>query len=83
MKNVHDQMEAHASAAIIAGHVRDGIRLGQKYNLPRRVLDAIPQHHGTMLIKYFYHKALSRAPPQTRTISGIQARSRRRRRTPY
>jgi hypothetical protein len=26
------------------------------------VLDAIPQHHGTMLIQYFYHKALQADP---------------------
>ncbi|HYO48598.1 MAG TPA: HDIG domain-containing protein [Chloroflexia bacterium] len=62
MGNVHDQMNPRASATIIAEHVLDGVRLGQKYNLPRRVLDAIPQHHGTMLIKYFYVKALQEDP---------------------
>jgi len=62
MSNVHDQMDPYASAEVIAQHVRDGIRLGQKYNLPRRVLDCIPQHHGTMLIKFFYHKALATNP---------------------
>jgi putative nucleotidyltransferase with HDIG domain len=61
-KNVHDELSPKVSAAIIAGHVRDGVRLGQKYKLPRRVLDAIPQHHGTMLIRYFYHKALEEDP---------------------
>jgi hypothetical protein len=62
MSNVHDEMDPHSSAAIIAEHVRDGVRLGQKNRLPRRVLDAIPQHHGTMLIKYFYYKALETNP---------------------
>jgi len=62
IRNVHDEMDPHASAKIIAEHVRDGIRLGQKYKIPRRVLDAIPQHHGTMLIKYFYYKALESDP---------------------
>jgi hypothetical protein len=62
MSNVHDQMDPYASADVIAQHVRDGIRLGQKYNLPNRVLDCIPQHHGTMLIKFFYHKALATDP---------------------
>jgi putative nucleotidyltransferase with HDIG domain len=62
MSNVHDELDPHASAAIIAEHVRDGVHLGQKGRLPRRVLDAIPQHHGTMLIKYFYHKALEANP---------------------
>lgn len=62
MRNVHDELDPHASAQIIAEHVRDGVRMGQKGKLPRRVLDAIPQHHGTMLIKYFYHKALEADP---------------------
>lgn len=62
MSNVHDQMDPRASATIIAEHVSDGIKLGQKYKLPRRVLDAIPQHHGTMLIKFFYHKAMQDDP---------------------
>ncbi len=60
--NIHDELDPWASAAIIARHVADGIALGQKNNLPRRVLDAIPQHHGTMLIKFFYYKALDLDP---------------------
>ena len=62
MKNVHDTLDPRESASIIAGHVRDGLELGRKHRLPRRVLDAIPQHHGTMLIQYFYHKALLNDP---------------------
>jgi putative nucleotidyltransferase with HDIG domain len=62
MKNVHDELPPRESAAIIAGHVTDGIELGRKSRLPKRVLDAIPQHHGTMLIKYFYVKALAEDP---------------------
>ncbi|HUP27267.1 MAG TPA: HDIG domain-containing protein [Chloroflexia bacterium] len=62
MANIHDELDPYASAAIIAEHVRDGMRLGRKYKVPRRVLDAIPQHHGTMLIKYFYHKAQQANP---------------------
>ena len=60
--NVHNDLSPWESARIIAQHVEDGVRLGQKSNLPRRVLDAIPQHHGTMLIKYFYYKALEQDP---------------------
>ena len=65
MANVHDQLHPKQSADIIMGHVRDGLRLGQKGRLPRRVLDSIPQHHGTMLVKYFYHKALEQDPTVT------------------
>jgi len=60
--NIHDELDPWESAQIIAQHVLDGVRLGQQAGLPRRVLDAIPQHHGTMLIKYFYYKALEQNP---------------------
>ena len=62
MNNIHDELDPHASAKIIADHVLDGVRLARKHRLPKRVIDAIPQHHGTMLIKYFYHKALQQDP---------------------
>jgi cyclic-di-AMP phosphodiesterase PgpH len=62
MKNIHDELDPRTSAYIISGHVRDGIELAKKHRLPRRVIDAIPQHHGTMLIKYFYHVALKQDP---------------------
>ena len=62
LSNLHEQMSPWESARIIALHVEDGIRLGEKGGLPKRVLDAIPQHHGTMLIKFFYYKALEQDP---------------------
>lgn len=62
MKNVHDTLDPRESANIIAGHVRDGIALARKHKLPGKVVDAIPQHHGTMLIRFFYHKAQQQDP---------------------
>lgn len=56
--NKHDRLSPLKSAAIIRNHVEDGIELGREYGLPQRILDFIPMHHGTMLIKYFYVKAL-------------------------
>lgn len=56
--NKHDRLSPLKSAAIIRNHVADGVELGQEYGLPQRILDFIPMHHGTMLIKYFYVKAL-------------------------
>ncbi len=56
--NKHDRLSPLKSAAIIRNHVEDGIELGRAYGLPQRILDFIPMHHGTMLIKYFYVKAL-------------------------
>ncbi len=56
--NKHDRLSPLKSAAIIRNHVEDGIELGRAYGLPQRILDFIPMHHGSMLIKYFYVKAL-------------------------
>lgn len=42
---------------MIVSHVKAGMELGRAYGLPQTVLEMIPQHHGTRLILYFYHKA--------------------------
>ena len=52
----HDELPAEESAAIIRGHVIGGIELARRYRLPDVIRDFIPQHHGTRLITYFYHK---------------------------
>ena len=56
----HDELPAEESAAIIRGHVIGGIELARRYRLPDVIRDFIPQHHGTRLITYFYHKAASK-----------------------
>ncbi|HLV79018.1 MAG TPA: hypothetical protein VKT32_02015, partial [Chthonomonadaceae bacterium] len=38
---------------------RDGIEMAQKHRLPSEIRDIIAQHHGTTLIRYFYHQALA------------------------
>jgi len=55
--NVHDRLDARTSSEIIISHVNDGLDLAKKYRLPSRVRDFIPQHQGTALVTYFYHKA--------------------------
>ncbi len=60
--NKHDRLTPIKSAKIIRQHVTEGLALGKQYKLPGRILDFIPMHHGTMLIKYFYAKALEEAP---------------------
>lgn len=59
--NKHDKIAPHKSASIIRQHVQDGLQLAAHYKLPRRIADFIPTHHGTMLIRYFYVKALDEA----------------------
>jgi putative nucleotidyltransferase with HDIG domain len=55
--NIHDKLPPEKSAAILRSHVEYGEELGRKYGLPEKVIDIIKQHHGTKLMKYFYHKA--------------------------
>jgi putative nucleotidyltransferase with HDIG domain len=57
-ENAHDLLSPEMSASILKDHVTRGLALAKKYRLPQVVRDFIPQHHGTNLIPYFYHKAL-------------------------
>jgi cyclic-di-AMP phosphodiesterase PgpH len=57
MDNRHDRLTPKMSSLVLANHVKQGIVLGQSYNLPPRIISIIPQHHGTGLMKYFYYKA--------------------------
>jgi len=57
----HTRLDPYTSAQIIIAHVRDGVELARKYRLPRRIIDFIPEHHGTLAVSYFYHQAVQRA----------------------
>jgi putative nucleotidyltransferase with HDIG domain len=57
-ENRHDTLAPAMSAVIIKRHVTEGMEMARQYKLPKAVADAIPQHHGTRLVGYFYHKAL-------------------------
>jgi putative nucleotidyltransferase with HDIG domain len=56
--NTHDDLDPAESSAAITQHVLDGIKLARKYRLPRRIDDFILEHHGTMLTRYQYTKAV-------------------------
>lgn len=53
----HDKLTPHMSSMIITNHVKEGLELAREYKLPEPVIDIIEQHHGTMLISYFFQKA--------------------------
>jgi cyclic-di-AMP phosphodiesterase PgpH len=57
----HARLDPYTSAQIIIGHVRDGVELARKYRLPGRIIDFIPEHHGTLLVSFFYHQAIKQA----------------------
>lgn len=60
ISNVHDTLDPQQSAQIICAHVTDGVKLADKYGLPPRIKEMIPQHHGTRTISFFYQQAAER-----------------------
>jgi cyclic-di-AMP phosphodiesterase PgpH len=66
--NKHDRLSPSMSALIIMAHVKDGIKLAKEYKLPQRIIDMIPQHHGTNLISYFYNKAKEQEDPAVQQV---------------
>ncbi|MBX5482333.1 MAG: HDIG domain-containing protein [Myxococcaceae bacterium] len=73
-ENRHDQLAPAMSAVIIKRHVTEGMEMARQYRLPKLVADAIPQHHGTRVVGFFFHKAMKEiegkenAPPIDESI---------------
>ncbi len=63
-ENIHDELDPEVSAQILKQHVADGIDIAYRAKLPKPIISFIPQHHGTVIIGYFYGKAreLAAAP---------------------
>ncbi len=57
-KNRHDKLSPSMSALILIRHVKKGVGLAKENRLGNEIIEVITQHHGTSLIKYFYHKSL-------------------------
>ncbi|RCL31844.1 MAG: HDIG domain-containing protein [Puniceicoccaceae bacterium] len=55
--NPHDEKNPSMSALVIKAHVKEGVEIARQEKLPKVIIDVIQQHHGTSLIKYFYHQA--------------------------
>lgn len=56
-ENPHDKISPHLSKTIIMAHPYDGAKMLKEAKIPKEIIDIAEQHHGTTLIKYFYHKA--------------------------
>ncbi|MFZ5980424.1 MAG: HD domain-containing protein, partial [Candidatus Zixiibacteriota bacterium] len=54
------------SSLILSSHVKRGRALGEEADLPDDVLNFIEEHHGTMVMSYFYNRALEQgADPES------------------
>ncbi|MBU0506397.1 MAG: HDIG domain-containing metalloprotein [bacterium] len=66
--NPHDQLSPSMSALIVEAHVKDGLDMGKEFKLPKVITDFIPEHQGTKIISYFYHKAREQAGEEASKI---------------
>jgi hypothetical protein len=63
--NVHDRISPSLSALILSSHVKEGLAMAEALGLPPRVRELIQQHHGTTLMKFFFHRASGGLPNPT------------------
>lgn len=56
-ENPHTQLTPRDSAKIIIAHISAGLEKADSLKLPQKIAQAIAQHHGTKLVKFFYEKA--------------------------
>ncbi len=61
-RNPHDRLKPATSAAIVRGHVQEGLRLADEYKLPDSVRAFVAEHHGTQPIGFFYKQARETNP---------------------
>lgn len=57
IENPHDRLPPQTSKNIIVAHATDGAEILRQYKMPKEIIDIAEQHHGTTLLKFFYHKA--------------------------
>jgi len=62
--NPHSELSFDASAEIIISHVRKGVDIAKKNNLPEPIIDFIRTHHGTTMVQYFYRSFLKTNPKE-------------------
>jgi hypothetical protein len=67
--NPHDRVQPLDSVRIITGHVRRGIQMAEEHDLPPQIIEFIPQHHGTRVLAFFYHKAKSQAESRGKSVN--------------
>ena len=60
----HEHLTYIESAQTIISHVTEGLRLADKYHLPRQIRDLIATHHGQGKAKYFYVKYKNEHPDE-------------------
>ena len=60
--NPHNTLEFNESAKIITDHVKRGVKLAKKHNLPDQIIHFIVTHHGEGKAMYFYNSYKNKYP---------------------
>ncbi|MFI5370301.1 MAG: HD family phosphohydrolase [Candidatus Eisenbacteria bacterium] len=66
MRSRHERLTPTMSTLVVKSHITEGLELARRERLPKAVVNAIPEHHGTMVMAFFYHKALEADPAARR-----------------
>lgn len=61
MPSLHDHLSPMLSTLILTAHTRDGVEIARHYGVPSPLRRIIAEHHGTLVVQYFYDKALKEA----------------------
>lgn len=60
--NPLSEMSCEQAAQAVIAHVTDGVRLAEKNNLPKVIVNFILTHHGTSKVRYFYNTWINEHP---------------------
>ncbi len=66
--DMHKDLTPSMSTLVIVNHVKEGAEMAKKLKLPKKIKEIIEQHHGSSLVRYFYHKAKEKYDPEMQKI---------------
>jgi len=66
--DLHKDMAPSLSSLVIISHVKEGAETAKKLKLPKKIKEIIEQHHGSSLVRYFFHKAKEVYDPEMQKI---------------
>jgi putative nucleotidyltransferase with HDIG domain len=58
VKSRHEGLSPAMSAMVLTSHVKKGRQLGEEADIPDDVLNFIEEHHGTLVMSYFFNRAM-------------------------
>ena len=66
--DLHKDLTPSMSTLVIINHVKEGVEMAKKLNLPQKLKEIVEQHHGSSLVRYFYQKAKEKYNPDLQKI---------------